>query len=145
MFTPFASRPRLGLVFIILGFSLLFLVGVGARLVESKHDLAPVLLTGQEDHHISQNEAVQLISNYRQSVPEGSIQAEIFGKEAMVRILNQTECRGLKIYYARKDDGTPVLVLIGVDQYGSEIFPGEIAENGIFCPPICGFESSFIQ
>jgi hypothetical protein len=100
--------------------------------------VAPLHLTGAENHSISLEEAVDMTTRYRISVPEGSVLAESFGRDAISAILAHPKCAGLKAYYGMKEDGVRVLVLIGVDSEGRDLTNGVIADNGILCPPFCG-------
>lgn len=136
-----SAKSKSGLTFIILSISLLFLVQVAARTVDRSASRGDAVLTGQENHSISLAEAERLISNHRQTLLPGDVRSEMFGREAIARILDQKDCAGLRIHYARRDDGTPVLVLIGVDRYGVDITSGEIVEHGFLCPPMCDQES----
>jgi hypothetical protein len=48
----------------------------------------------------------------------------------------------VRYYYAQERDGRPVLVLVGVDQYGNDLVDGFMLERSIPCPPFCGFINS---
>jgi hypothetical protein len=63
--------------------------------------------------------------------------AGAFKREALERLLNQTGCAGIRIYYGMHPDGQPALVLVGVDEYGEEMLDGELAERSFPCPPFC--------
>jgi len=47
----------------------------------------------------------------------------------------------MRYYYAQEDDGTPCVVLVGVDPQGRDIVTGVVLELGWLCPPICGWET----
>ena len=97
------------------------------------------LYEGHESHTISLQYAVALTRNFRHAAGnnEHTILGEYFGKDALIATLNQERCTGLRIYYGKKDDGTPALVLIGVDQSGSDMTTGLVLEFGFPCPPYC--------
>lgn len=108
---------------------------------------APKQLTGHEDHRISLNDAATLTMNFRSTTgaTENTILGEYFGKDALAAALNQEKCIGLRIYYGKRGDGTPVLVLVGVDPSGSDMTSGLVLENGFPCPPICDSGNSLID
>ncbi|HEV8539045.1 MAG TPA: hypothetical protein VGR15_09035 [Bacteroidota bacterium] len=99
----------------------------------------PKQLTGRENHNISLQDAATLTRNFRNSTGnnENTILGEYFGKDALASALSQENCIGLRIYYGMRDDGTPVLVLIGVDPSGNDMTAGLVLENGFPCPPVC--------
>ena len=131
------SVGALALVSIILLFSVLFPVERRSELNAAVSPATPVRITGTENHFITLNEAVRLTSKYRENSPEGAVLAETFGRDAVAAVLAHPRCAGLKIYYGMKDEGTRVLVLIGVDGEGIDLADGAIAENGFLCPPFC--------
>ncbi len=100
---------------------------------------------GNEDHSITLDEAGNLTRNYRNKTGEGAIKAEFFGKEVLQNILTQENCVGIRVYYGQKDNGTPVLVLIGADANGNDLTQGIIAERGLPCPPFCPENSALIS
>ncbi len=97
--------------------------------------------TGKEDHHISLEEAIKLISNFRNSQKDFSIKAHYFGKEALEKLLGQEGCVGIRIYYAQNEDGKPELVIVGVNEEGQDLENGTILNRGLPCPPWCLEES----
>jgi hypothetical protein len=94
--------------------------------------------TGNEDHTITLEEASRLTRNFRKSAEPGSKLGTFFGKSTLQQILDQRDCVGIRYYYGLKDDGTPVLVLVGADANENDMVDGIIAEKGIPCPPACG-------
>jgi hypothetical protein len=96
-----------------------------------------VQLTGFENHSISLDDAARLTKNFRESVPTGSVLGEYFGGNAIQEVLKQDGCIGIRIYYAKKDDGNPTLVIVGVDKSGNDMFNNLIIDHGFPCPPIC--------
>ncbi len=98
--------------------------------------------TGNENHEMSLDEAAKLTKNYRDSTSAGTILGGYFGKTALLGILNQTGCVGMRIYNALLSDGTPTYVLVGVDSPGEDMEDGEIAEIIWPCPPNCPKESA---
>jgi hypothetical protein len=98
--------------------------------------------TGQEDHSISLNDAANFTSNYRNSVITAPyIYGAYFGKSAIQAILNQTGCVGIRIYNAKKTDGSLNYVIVGVNSNGDDMEDNDLAEHGIGCPPFCSAQS----
>ena len=86
------------------------------------------------DHKVTITEARDLVDRRRRAAetPAGA-----FKREALERLLNQTSCAGIRIYYGMHPDGQPALVLVGVDEWGEEMLDGELAEKSYPCPPFC--------
>ena len=94
--------------------------------------------TGHEDHRISCEEASQLTRNYREQNPGTSI-AEYFGRDALLAILSQKDCVGIRVYYGLDTrTNQKHLVLVGVEPNKDDIVEGYIAERAIMCPTCCG-------
>jgi hypothetical protein len=101
---------------------------------------------GVSYHSISVSEASRLTGNYR-NAPGSSIHAEYFSTYAVLGLLGQENCIGLRIYYGRQDDGTPALIMVAVDSSGRDR-AGEnslLLERGFLCPPICDNESPLLK
>lgn len=86
------------------------------------------------DHKVSITEARELVDRRRRVAEQP---AGAFKREALVRLLNQTGCAGVRIYYGMHPDGQPALVLVGVDEYGEEMLDGDLVERNYPCPPFC--------
>lgn len=94
--------------------------------------------TGDEDHSTSIEDAAQLIRNYQEQANSGDVLSEFFGKEALLSILNQEGCVGIRCYFAKRVNGQLSLVLTGADENEDDMLEeGEIAEGGNPCPPAC--------
>jgi len=103
----------------------------------NKHEL-----TGNEDHQISLQEASELTKAYRKENPGGH-KAEFFGKDALLAILSQKNCVGIRIYYGvDPKTGEQHLVLVGAEPNKNDIEQGIIAERGLKCPSCCGIKNS---
>ncbi len=98
--------------------------------------------TGDEDHLIGLEEAVQLTLNYREKAGEKAIKGGFFGKTAIQDSLNQDGCVGIKYYQGQKNNGTPCLVLVGADAAENDLTGGIIAERELPCPPYCGMANA---
>jgi len=95
------------------------------------------MFTGDEDHNISLEEAAQMTSRFRATIPPGAKTGGFFGRTAIRQILAQEGCVGIRYYYGLNDNNDPVLILSGVDTNGNDIFEGELAEISSPCPPNC--------
>ena len=86
------------------------------------------------DHKIAIGEAREMIDRHRRAAERSG---GAFKKSALERLLNQTGCVGMRIYYAMHPDGQPALILVGVDENGEELMDGELLEKNFPCPPFC--------
>ena len=93
--------------------------------------------TGDEDHSINLKDAAKLTANYRESAGAESFLGGYFSKNAILNILNQQSCVGLRIYNATSDTGEPTFVLVGVNSNGDDLTDGGLAEFVSACPPYC--------
>jgi len=92
--------------------------------------------TGIENHDINLETASELTENYRNSYPH-EIKGFYYSKLAITSILNQTNCVGVRIYYAQGNDGSPELVISGVKANEDDMETGLLAEFGLACPSRC--------
>lgn len=130
-----SQMRNLGLILIVLLVSAMLLAIDEARPVEDS--AAAQIVTGEEDHDISLADAIRLTDNFRKTMEAGAPLGGYFGRDAILRILSQEECVGIRYYYGQEDDGTPVLVLVGVNGNGEDMEEGELAERSWLCPPFC--------
>jgi hypothetical protein len=97
------------------------------------------------DHTISLDEALEMVRRYRESKPtERPTPTLIFHRKAYDRILGQPGCVGIRAYPALRDDDRETVVLVGVDEKGSDML-GELAEIAVECPDVCDELSPFAQ
>lgn len=71
-------------------------------------------------------------ANYRESNPDETL-GHYFGFEIIQQILSQTDCVGIRIYYAIDDAGEKKLILVGVDSSGENLLPapgGKVGDGG---------------
>ena len=94
--------------------------------------------TGDENHAIAKSDAAQLTARYRVGLPPGSKIGGFFGKAALVKILNQPDCVGIRYYYGKDNTNSPVLVLVGATANQDDLVDGELAEISLPCPNWCG-------
>ena len=74
---------------------------------------------GREDHAITLEEALQLTANFRANAGPEQIRGGYFGGQAILELLSQDGCVGLRYYYARTDFRL-VLSIISVSSSGQK-------------------------
>ena len=94
--------------------------------------------TGMEDHTISIEDASALTRNYRMQAGKGAIKGGFFGRAAIEQVLSQEGVVGIRYYYAKENNERPVLILVGVDEFGKDLYEGFVCERAMPCPPYCG-------
>jgi hypothetical protein len=94
-------------------------------------------LTGNENHEFPLTTAAEWTKSYRDNNPPSATKAHYFGKAAIQALLTQTDCVGMRIYYALDDEGEKQLIIVGVDEDGDDLYEGLIAERSISCPVVC--------
>ena len=57
--------------------------------------------------------------------------------------MRSPDCKGLRYYHGRDEDGKPNLVLVGVDKVCKDLTKASIMERSGGCPQICDIESPF--
>lgn len=92
--------------------------------------------TGQENHEITLNDAIQMTTAFQNTNPNMT-KASFFGRDAIERILNQEHCVGIRIYGGIDGSEKQSPVLVGVTSSGEDLYEGELAELGGNCPPFC--------
>jgi hypothetical protein len=76
------------------------------------------------------------------------IRAHYFGREIIETLLNESDCAGIRIYYALDENGQKKLLIVGVDSTGEDLLPAEggktedddeniIADFSFPCPNTC--------
>jgi hypothetical protein len=100
-------------------------------------DSASPVFTGNEDHSISLEEAAAFTFNYRQDPGSDPKLGGFFGGKAIQSILDQEGCVGIRYYYGKDNNGAPVLIIVGVDKEGNDLYRDLLAEKSVPCPP-CG-------
>ena len=91
----------------------------------------------QDKHVISLTDAAELTRNFRNANPTEEAIGGFFSREAVDRILDQEGASGIRYYYGEDADGTPHIILVGVNMDGNDIVDGELAERADLCPPFC--------
>jgi hypothetical protein len=88
------------------------------------------------DHRISLDAAAALTRRYREGAGKDPVKAGAFHADQVKQLLAQTGCVALRIYYARQEDSTPAMVLVGLDANDQEL-SGMLLEFCFPCPPFC--------
>jgi hypothetical protein len=86
-----------------------------------------------ENHEITLAEASVMTEAYRDANLNSKI-GGFFGKDAIQEILNQSECVGLKFYFAMKN-GNLTLVLCGAKANQDDLYLGYLADQCLPDPP----------
>ena len=100
------------------------------------------------NHQIDLGTAIRLIRNHKAKLQVSSgaqVNGGFFARGAFEKILAQQGAVGIRYYYAQNDDGTPTLVLVGVDAKGQDMQTGMIMERALPCPPLCDSPSELAQ
>jgi len=88
-------------------------------------------------HIVSLAEASNYTANFRKSDRNTGVCGGMFWKEAITKLISQPDCAGVRYYYAEQDNGTPALVMVGVDHEGKDMITGVLLEESWICPPYC--------
>ena len=102
---------------------------------------------GNEKHDIALADAAALTRNHRNANAAGPnlVKAVFFGKDALITILDQAGCVGVRCYFARTDKQQPTLVLVGTTADQNDMTNGAIMEVGLPCPPFCDTSNSVLN
>ncbi len=103
----------------------------------TKEDVKQISFTGKEDHSISLADASKMTRNFQLHAAPDQIIGGFFGKDAVLAIISQEGAVGLRYYYGLDDEGTPHIILIGVNADGNDMTNGLLAERSTMCPPHC--------
>lgn len=94
------------------------------------------------DHSLPLDTAIEYCANYRDANPgtptNPTIKAHFYGKAALLEMLNQTDCIGMRVYYALTEDGKKQFVLTGVNADNNDLYNGKLLDRSVVCPPDCG-------
>ena len=92
---------------------------------------------GSEGAPIDLTDAAQWTKKFRTQNPD-SIKAHYFGRKIIEKILDQSECVGIRIFQAIDEHGTQHLILAGTDANENNQLNGLLGEASIPCPNQCG-------
>ncbi len=94
-------------------------------------------LPEKKDQTVTLDNASKLTASYRKANPGSAIKAAGFWRESVQKILDQPGCVALRAYFGQNPDGSPALVLVGVDQKGDDLTAGVLSDEHFPCPPFC--------
>ncbi|MDD8017775.1 MAG: hypothetical protein PHP42_05340 [Bacteroidota bacterium] len=95
-------------------------------------------------HEVPLDSARKFIKNLDKDAMQMKTKGGMFNRDIFEKLLAQKGCTGIRYYYAKLDDGTPTLVLVGVDSTGSDMISATsaVAEQSYPCPPYCATQTS---
>jgi hypothetical protein len=96
---------------------------------------------GAEKHEVTLSDAMKYVQNFRKANPEAKIKGGSLNRAIFDKILAQPGCEGIRFYYAKMEDSSSTLVLVGISAEGTDMTKGVIAERIMPCPPMCGNSS----
>jgi hypothetical protein len=70
-------------------------------------------------HDIDIAKAREFIDNYQDA--NGGVVALLYNKAKIEKILNQKNCKGIRIYFAQKQEGEKTLIMVGYDDNQKDI------------------------
>jgi len=100
--------------------------------------------TGDEGGFISLSDAATLTASHRSSNPE-AVQGHFLGRTKLLDLLNQSGCRGLRIYHGESSSGGREIVVVGVDSNENDILDSTnplVLDTSVLCPPTCSNSNS---
>ena len=99
---------------------------------------------GTEGGPIDLKQAAAWTAKYR-NTGENKIYGHFFGREHLLRLLEQDGCMGIRMYHALDDQGVHQLVLVGATQDERDQTEGLILDRSRLCPPDCGLNSELVK
>lgn len=69
---------------------------------------------GNEGEQITLQEGAEYTLRYRAENP-GAVKGVFIGRNHVEALLAQSDCKGLRMYFAKNADGSPTLVVVGAD------------------------------
>lgn len=90
----------------------------------------------RREHQIPLPAARALIAAHRRQAEPDAALGGYFSRDAIDRVLAQPGCAGLRFYHGRHEDGSPALVVVGVNAAGADMTAMTI-DNHQPCPPYC--------
>lgn len=76
-----------------------------------------------------------MTAKYRANNP-GTTIAHFLGKDKLMELLNQDNCKGLRIYHAIDNNGKPQIVVVGALANENDI-TDKILDMSLCCPSYC--------
>ena len=91
---------------------------------------------GNEGDWITPAIAQTMTASFRQKFPNEK-QGAFLGIDKINDILAQTDCKGLRVYFARNTAGEMTIVMVGADSREADM-TSMILDVAQPCPPFCG-------
>jgi len=92
------------------------------------------------DHHIELEAARDLINRHKRQNTTGRTSV-VTTRVPLDRMLAQEGCVGVRMYFAMNPDGTPTIVMVGVDKDFNDLDQGVISDRMFPCPDWCPMNS----
>lgn len=90
---------------------------------------------GNEGQQITIQEGGVFTAEYRIANPN-AIKGVFFGRTHIEKILAQADCKGLRFYFAKTQEGNPTLVMVGADSNENDLLD-LIVDFAQPCPVRC--------
>lgn len=93
---------------------------------------------GTEGEFISVDEGAAMTKEWRD---KGCCETKgvFYGREKILALLNQAECKGIRMYFAENEKGLKTLVLVGAKADENDILSNNLVlDMGVPCPVKCG-------
>jgi hypothetical protein len=97
---------------------------------------------GNEGDFITLREGSEMTKRYRDTIQPGEVIGVFMGKEKIKAILDQSECKGIRFYFAVNNKGENTLVLVGADSNQNDMVNGLIGDETTPCPQYCSQPNS---
>ena len=130
---------------LLLAGALVALAGCRGEEPAQQAGMAPPSAEAVALHSMPAAEAAQLTRAFRDANPPGTTVGGYFDRAVLDQMLSEPGLAGVRVYYGLNVDGSPALVVVGVDAQGNDLEDGTIAERGRPCPPFCDAVSSLGQ
>ncbi|MDF3028465.1 MAG: hypothetical protein K0S23_2772 [Fluviicola sp.] len=91
---------------------------------------------GNEGEQITLTEGGEYTLRYRSKNPD-AVKGVFLGRNHIEAILAQSDCKGLRMYFAEEADGSATLVVAGADSNQNDML-NMIFERLTKCPDVCG-------
>jgi hypothetical protein len=138
-------------IFVVLCFGLLWAYNSPGKNVPEPQDQNQVLVNALStaNHQIDFGTATRLIGNQKGNLKTNfnamvnnnargtkGARGGTFARSAFDQILAQPGVIGIRYYYALNDDGSPTLILAGVNTQG-QLMTATVMDLSLPCPPYC--------
>jgi len=94
------------------------------------------MFDGNEGTVISKATAASMNAAWRANHKD-EIKGVFYGRNKLKDILDQTDCKGIRVYFSELPTGEMTAVLVGVKADESDMENGIILDNGELCPTSC--------